>query len=126
MMQVSLLDIRLSFCYCNTLRFCSQVWLGDKFLWQLILNNQTLESFQICIGGEGLQDTCQGDSGSPVIKLGASSQYYLLGVTSYGSKHCGRENYPAVYTSVLHYVQWIKDTMEKHYTRRRYRGWSVH
>uniref|UniRef100_A0A2P2HYT0 CLIP domain-containing serine protease n=1 Tax=Hirondellea gigas TaxID=1518452 RepID=A0A2P2HYT0_9CRUS len=68
---------------------------------------------QICIGGNSGEDTCKGDSGSPVVQTTSSGYQYLLAVTSYGSPTCGREDYPAVYTSVAHYVKWIRQTIRQ-------------
>lgn len=66
---------------------------------------------QLCLGGTGGGDTCGGDSGGPVIKLGSSGYYYLLALCSLGKKACGGEGIPAVYTSVAHYASWIRETL---------------
>lgn len=48
----------------------------------------------------------QGDSGGPLVCNGE-----FQGVTSWGHVPCGSPNRPAIYTKVLHYVDWIKDTI---------------
>ncbi|XP_059472059.1 coagulation factor IX-like isoform X2 [Neocloeon triangulifer] len=72
----------------------------------LPINEQT----QICAGGE-LQDTCYGDSGSPLISIleDESGQYiaFVIGVVSYGPDKCGTKGFPGVYTNVQNYLPWI-------------------
>ncbi|XP_023988169.1 kallikrein-9-like [Physeter macrocephalus] len=50
---------------------------------------------------------CQGDPGGPLVCNGA-----LAGVVSGGSEPCSRPQGPGVYTSVCHYLDWIRKTME--------------
>ncbi|XP_058386720.1 kallikrein-9 [Diceros bicornis minor] len=62
----------------------------------------------ICAGlWEGGRGSCQGDSGGPLVCDGT-----LAGVVSGGAEPCSRPQRPAVYTSVCHYVDWIRKTME--------------
>jgi trypsin len=60
----------------------------------------------ICAGG-GVQDTCKGDSGGPVIHIESGTQ---VGVTSFGIG-CAQIGYPGVYTRVSHYKLWIQSTI---------------
>lgn len=63
---------------------------------------------QICAGG-GLQDTCSGDSGGPLMGLHPEEDdliYYATGIISFGSKMCGA-GIPSVYTNVATYYDWI-------------------
>ncbi|GAB1291996.1 Kallikrein f [Apodemus speciosus] len=63
----------------------------------------------LCAGlWEGGRGSCQGDSGGPLVCKGT-----LAGIVSGGSEPCSRPRRPAVYTSVFHYLDWIKDTIEK-------------
>ena len=58
-------------------------------------------------------DTCNGDSGGPLIcKAGDFVGYVLTGVTSFGPKECGQPNFPGVYSRVPYYMDWIKENME--------------
>lgn len=74
-----------------------------------------LSSNQLCVGGVDGKDTCGGDSGGPLMyyytnNVTGDNHYYLLGVVSYGYD-CGTEGYPAVYTRVPNFVNWIMTTI---------------
>ncbi|XP_006868197.1 PREDICTED: kallikrein-1-like [Chrysochloris asiatica] len=61
----------------------------------------------LCAGHlEGGKDTCVGDSGGPLVCNGV-----LQGILSWGDNPCGQVGKPAVYTRVLSYVTWIRETM---------------
>ncbi|XP_058442001.1 kallikrein-9 isoform X1 [Marmota monax] len=63
----------------------------------------------ICAGlWEGGRGSCQGDSGGPLVCNGT-----LAGVVSGGAEPCSRPRRPTVFTSVRHYVDWIRKTMEE-------------
>ncbi|XP_069688616.1 uncharacterized protein [Periplaneta americana] len=66
---------------------------------------------QICAGGARGQDSCEGDSGGPLMR-GELQRYYLLGLVSFGAKRCGSENLPGVYTEIPTYLDWILDNIE--------------
>lgn len=51
--------------------------------------------------------TCAGDSGGPAY-VEKDGKYYLFGVTSRGSALCSNTG---VYTNVIYYQKWIKETM---------------
>lgn len=57
------------------------------------------------------RDTCQGDSGSGMTVTAADGRGQVLaGITSWGDG-CAQANYPAVYTRVARYDQWIRNRM---------------
>ncbi|XP_021048879.1 epidermal growth factor-binding protein type B-like [Mus pahari] len=63
----------------------------------------------LCAGVmEGGKDTCVGDSGGPLICDGV-----LQGTTSFGPEPCGEPGIPGVYTKLIKFTSWIKDTMTK-------------
>lgn len=50
-----------------------------------------------------------GDSGSPLMFYDNKKlQWILTGVVSFGQKKCGLEGFPAVYTNVTNYLEWIE------------------
>jgi secreted trypsin-like serine protease len=76
---------------------------------QEVLETKVTDSLQICAGGVKGKDSCNGDSGGPLMKhhWDDKKQFvFLAGIVSYG-KDCGREGYPAVYTRVSSYIDWI-------------------
>ncbi|CAG9800166.1 unnamed protein product [Chironomus riparius] len=64
---------------------------------------------QFCGFSDNGVDTCQGDSGGPVF-YERKSEFYLHGITSYGFG-CGSSYYPAVYTKVNSFLNWIEVEM---------------
>ena len=66
------------------------------------------------VGGDesGDKSTCQGDSGSPVIRPVEDTvggvQYEVIGLVSW-SKGCGRPFRPSVWTRVETFVPWIEE-----------------
>jgi secreted trypsin-like serine protease len=74
-----------------------QTRLGRRF--------QLHNSF-VCAGGEPNVDTCQGDGGSPLAcPIDNNNRYVQTGIVAFGIG-CGG-NYPAVYTNVAHFRNWI-------------------
>lgn len=66
--------------------------------------------FVICAGGKEGKDTCVGDSGGSLVKQvhdANSTNWFLVGVTSYGYKECGTEGRPGLYAKVTPYMDWI-------------------
>lgn len=64
---------------------------------------------QLCAGGVYAQDTCEGDSGNALMRF-VSNAWVIEGVVSFG-RGCGLEDWPAVYTRVSNYVDWIQRRM---------------
>uniref|UniRef100_A0A671T0M7 trypsin n=1 Tax=Sinocyclocheilus anshuiensis TaxID=1608454 RepID=A0A671T0M7_9TELE len=55
---------------------------------------------------ERLKDTCDGDSGGPLLFKGIA-----VGITSNGGNKCGSSKKPGLYTIISHYTGWIDSTM---------------
>ncbi|KAM8707118.1 hypothetical protein ACLKA7_011250 [Drosophila subpalustris] len=66
-------------------------------------------STQLCIGSSERKDTCNGDSGGPVVVYHADypCMHHVMGITSSGIG-CGIPNVPSLYTRVHFYLDWIK------------------
>jgi len=65
-----------------------------------------------CAGGETKKDSCNGDSGGPLIsRKNTLSSYMLVGVVSGGTSKCGI-GAPGIYTRVSNYRQWIVDNLK--------------
>ncbi|XP_030373705.1 serine protease 7 [Scaptodrosophila lebanonensis] len=71
---------------------------------------QLLDS-QLCAGGEFARDSCDGDSGGPLMRRGTSKNWYLEGIVSFGNR-CGLEGWPGVYTRVADYIEWIQANLQ--------------
>lgn len=54
-------------------------------------------------------DTCDGDSGNPLMRLTAYG-WIAEGIVSFG-RGCGLDDFPAVYTRVANYDDWIRQKL---------------
>ncbi|XP_029316485.1 complement factor D-like [Cottoperca gobio] len=52
------------------------------------------------------EDSCDGDSGGPLLYNGIA-----VGITSNGGKKCGQLKKPGIYTIISQYTEWIDSTM---------------
>ncbi|XP_030829663.1 uncharacterized protein LOC105446087 isoform X3 [Strongylocentrotus purpuratus] len=65
----------------------------------------------ICAGYQaGGVDTCNGDSGGPLMCEGADGRWHLVGITSFGDG-CARPNKPGVYTRVSQFIDFINSVV---------------
>lgn len=71
---------------------------------------------QICAGGKVGEDSCNGDSGGPLMNIesvdGKPPAYYILGVVSFGATICGSTPQPGIYTKISSYIEWILDSIQ--------------
>ena len=61
---------------------------------------------QLCAGGIYAEDSCEGDSGGPLMRV-RNGAWVLEGIVSFGFK-CGLKDWPAVHTRVTSYDTWIR------------------
>ncbi|GLV36632.1 Spatzle-Processing Enzyme [Carabus blaptoides fortunei] len=71
-----------------------------------------IDNEQMCTAGQDGKDTCEGDSGGPLMRFevvedSGVPRYYLLGIVSFGPRRCGTADVPGVFTKVTNYVDWI-------------------
>ena len=92
---------------------------------KLFLCSRRLQNTEFCAGfpdldGDGLTDggpdSCNGDSGSPLI-CDVKGQARLVGIVSWGpvtnyGPTCGKEGSPGVYSDVFKNEKWIRQTMD--------------
>ncbi|KAL4719925.1 hypothetical protein ACJJTC_018723 [Scirpophaga incertulas] len=71
------------------------------------MNNLDLSSDMFCLYGDGLTDTCQGDSGGSVLW-----NKMVVGIVSHG-EGCAKKGKPSIYTNVLYFRDWIKSKVKK-------------
>ncbi|XP_039492537.1 venom protease isoform X2 [Drosophila santomea] len=69
---------------------------------------------QLCIGSKEHKDTCNGDSGGPVLICHDDHpcMYHVMGITSVGVG-CDTPDIPGMYTRVHFYLDWIKQQLSK-------------
>ncbi|XP_065358291.1 serine protease 1-like [Calliphora vicina] len=65
----------------------------------------TITSSNICVSTPSGVSTCQGDSGGPLVLESSKVQ---VGLTSFGSSAGCAKGYPAAFTRVTSYLDWIK------------------
>jgi len=68
----------------------------------------------MCAGGEKGKDSCNGDSGGPLITRDDSDEiikWFQVGIVSFGPKKCGN-GIPGFYTKVAEFLPWIEKNLE--------------
>ncbi|XP_061750950.1 complement factor D [Nerophis ophidion] len=79
-------------------------YFGRKFTANMICAHKVCED--PCDKPHKKEDTCDGDSGGPLLYNGVA-----VGITSNGGKKCGQLKKPGIYTVISHYTQWIDGVM---------------
>ncbi|XP_043655524.1 serine protease 7 [Drosophila teissieri] len=72
-------------------------------------NSIPLGESHLCASGNGRGDSCEGDSGGPLMAF-QEGVWVLGGIVSFGQE-CGSHYFPGVYSDVIFYDSWIKETM---------------
>nr|CAD7443511.1 unnamed protein product [Timema bartmani] len=66
----------------------------------------------LCAGfAKGGKDACQGDSGGPLMWPKGGTEFYLIGIVSYGYR-CAEPGYPGVYTRITAFIDWITKNID--------------
>ena len=74
---------------------------------KLVMGAERITQGMICAGADGI-DTCNGDSGGPMItRHSTDGGYSVIGVTSWGDLPCAKPDSLGVYANVAHYLDWI-------------------
>ncbi|XP_035638397.2 transmembrane protease serine 13-like, partial [Oncorhynchus keta] len=77
-----------------------------------VYNGQVSQDM-LCAGDmKGSKDSCQRDSGGPLVCKDSDQRWYLMGVTSWGVG-CGRRNMPGVYSHVSRLLPWVYSKMQQ-------------
>ncbi|KAJ8675587.1 hypothetical protein QAD02_011373 [Eretmocerus hayati] len=85
---------------------CNSTWINE--------DGSPIPNSMICAGvGNDRQDTCDNDSGGPLIIDG-----FLAGITSFGFHKCGTPGIPSLYTEVAQFHLWI-DLRITEFTKRK-------
>ncbi|XP_026166285.1 complement factor D [Mastacembelus armatus] len=79
-------------------------YFGKKFTFNMICAHKICE--EPCDQPYKKEDSCDGDSGGPLLYNGT-----VVGITSNGGKKCGQIKKPGIYTIISHYTEWIDNTM---------------
>jgi len=68
-----------------------------------LMDSWDITDEMLCFGGDGVRDSCGGDSGGPIIV-----ENTLVGVVSWGYK-CAEPDHPGIYSSTSYHYNWIKE-----------------
>ena len=66
---------------------------------------------QLCARGLGGEDSCEGDSGGPLITRQPYGPSVLTGIISFGTLSCD-SSLPGVYTDVSFFYDWILQAVQ--------------
>merc|ERR1711953_1145367 len=71
-------------------------------------HKKTIRESFLCAGyAEGKKDSCEGDSGGPLMYQGEDGRWVLMGTVSHGIK-CAYPDMPGVYMRMTFYKPWIE------------------
>ncbi|XP_020499016.1 complement factor D [Labrus bergylta] len=79
-------------------------YFGRKFTSNMICAHKVCP--EPCDQPSKKQDSCDGDSGGPLLYNGVA-----VGITSNGGMKCGQIRKPGIYTIISHYTEWIDSVM---------------
>lgn len=73
-------------------------------------NEISADENQICAGETG-KNSCNGDSGGPLMYQFEAKKMVLEGIVSQGYSTCGNQFFPVSFTRVRSYLNWIESKM---------------
>ena len=68
--------------------------------------NFRLSESEICAGGEGGKDACDGDGGAPLVCQSKDNRWVVAGIVTWGVD-CGQVGVPGVYADVYSMLSFI-------------------
>lgn len=76
--------------------------------------NDTTVPSQLCGSDFVGIESCGGDSGGALILMaGKPPRFVQFGIVGEGPSRCGTPGAPGLYTNVVHYMDWILETIAK-------------
>ncbi|XP_054282423.1 phenoloxidase-activating factor 1-like [Macrosteles quadrilineatus] len=85
---------------------------GSECVRRYRVANRTVDTkTTICTNSSNGTTVCSGDSGGPLQYRLDRCMYSQVGVTSLGANFCTVDRYPAIYTRVSHYIDWIESVV---------------
>lgn len=72
-----------------------------------VFGKANVRATNLCLDTTGGRSTCQGDSGGG-LTVDLSGRKVVVGIVSYGAAVSCTQNYPAVFTRVTSYLDWIE------------------
>ncbi|BES92484.1 serine protease [Nesidiocoris tenuis] len=89
-----------------------QLTIGSNDECRAILSpyHQVITPQHLCTkAGDGVHDSCRGDSGAPLVQP-IGSFFYVIGLVSYGY-FCAVKGFPSVNVRITEYIDWIAENI---------------
>ena len=93
--------------YPEILQFTQLGYVSFDYCQEVFAPFTQLTRAQVCAGGDGIRDACDGDSGGPLM-VRMQGEWYLLGLVSFGAEVCAMPGFPTVFSRVGYYRPWIE------------------
>ncbi|XP_055378938.1 uncharacterized protein LOC129610397 [Condylostylus longicornis] len=80
-------------------------------------NTTVLKAENLCTNGSNGKSTCVGDSGGPLIAFNSKNEKIQIGISSFGSQEGCEKGFPAVFTKITSYLNWINENIQDYKMR---------